>query len=223
MSKPPDAANEGTPGPDARTGPIQDDLDSEDSRQKKVPQSEVTLLLDRWNRGDTDALPQLMPLIVEDLRNIARKHMAQERPGHTLEPTALVNELYLKLMGRRTVHWRNRAQFFAFVAGAMRRLLVDHARGRQTLKRGSGAVVVSLDESVRLPTEGKDPDLVALDSALSALGELDPRQARIVEMRYFTGLTVEEVAEVEELSPNTVKREWRTARMWLMKEIRRSR
>lgn len=192
-----------------------------DAKEVESGPSEVTILLDRWNEGDPEALPRLMPLIVEDLRNIARKHMALERPGHTLEPTALVNELYLKLTGKRTVSWRNRAQFFAFVAGAMRRLLVDHARGRKTAKRGSGAIAISLDETVRLPIGEKNDDLVALDGALSALAQLDPRQARIVEMRYFTGLTVDEVAEVEGLSPTTIKREWRTARLWLMKEVRR--
>ena len=189
----------------------------------RKPSSEITRLLDQWSEGDRDALPRLMPLIVEDLRHIARKYMSTENPGHTLQPTALVNELYLKLMGSRSVSWRNRAQFFAFVSGTMRRLLVDHARGRNTAKRGGSEVVLSLDETIRLPEESRDPELLALDDALEALAQLDARQARIVEMRYFTGLSVQEVAEVEEISPTTVKREWRTARMWLMKEIERRR
>lgn len=179
--------------------------------------SEISQLLDQWNGGDRSALAELMPLIMDDLRRMAGKQMAVERVDHTLQPTALVNEIYLKLIGRRSVSWQNRAQFFAFVAGMMRRLLVDHARGRMTSKRGGDAVVVSLDESLRLPESDADPDLVQLDEALEALTRLDERQARIVEMRYFTGLTVEEVAEVEGISRTTVKREWRTAKLWLMK------
>ena len=188
-----------------------------------MPPSQVTRLLDEWSGGDQAALPKLMPLIVDDLRNLARKYMATENVGHTLQPTALVNELFLKLMGSRSVTWRNRAQFFAFVAGMMRRLLVDHARGRNTAKRGGNEVVLSLDETIRLPEQDDNPELLALDEALSSLAELDPRQARIVELRYFTGLSVPEVAEVLDISPTTVKREWRTARMWLMKEIERLR
>ena len=163
-----------------------------------------------------------MPLILEDLRHIANKYLAQESEGHTLQPTALVNEVYLRLVGRRSVNWKNRAQFFAFVAGMMRRILVDHARNRQTAKRGSGAIRLSLDETIRLPTREKDPDLLALDDALKSLAEVDPRQSRIVEMRYFTGLSVEEVAEVEDISPTTVKREWRTAKLWLFRELSQS-
>lgn len=181
--------------------------------------SEITGLLDRWNQGDQEALARLMPLILGDLRQIARKHLAQEPPGHTLQPTALVNEVYLRLKGRRSVTWQNRAQFFAFVAGMMRRILVDHARLRQTIKRGSGALRISLDETLRLPSEDKDPDLLALDEALKSLAAVDPRQSRIVEMRYFTGLSVDEVAEVEKISPTTVKREWRTAKLWLYHQI----
>ncbi len=183
------------------------------------PPSEVTRLLDAWSEGDQGALPKLMPLIVEDLRRLARKYMAVENPGHTLQPTALVNELFLKLLGKRSVSWHNRAQFFAFVANMMRRLLVDHARIKQAAKRGGRQVVLSLDETIRVPESQKDPELLALDQALHQLAQLDSRQARIVEMRYFTGLSIQEVAEVEGISRTTVKREWRTARMWLMKEI----
>ncbi len=182
--------------------------------------SEVTKLLDRWTDGDRKALTELMPLIVEDLRGIARKHLARESQGHTLEPTALVNEVYLRLVGRRSVSWQNKAQFFAFVAGMMRRVLVDHARARQTAKRGSGILRVSLDESIELPHREKDPDLLALDDALRSLAAIDPRQSRIVEMRYFTGLKVKEIAEVEGLSPTTVKREWRTAKLWLYYQLK---
>ena len=184
-----------------------------------LEQSEITRLLDRWNGGDREALPELMPLIVPDLRQIARKYMAQESVNHTLQPTALVNEVYLRLVGRRTVSWRNRAQFFAFVAGMMRRVLVDHARKQKTSKRGSGSIRISFDESVRLPDQRRDPDVLALDEALHELSKLDPRQGRIVEMRYFTGLSVPEIAEVENISPTTVKREWRTARLWLYSHL----
>lgn len=182
---------------------------------------EVTGLLDRWNDGDQDALAELMPLIVEDLRLIAGKHLSNELPGHTLQPTALVNEVYLRLKGRRRVSWQNKAQFFAFVAGMMRHVLVDHARSKKTAKRGSSAVRISLDESIRVPVTEKDPDILALDDALKSLAEVDPRQSRIVEMRYFTGLSIEEVAEVEQISPTTVKREWRTAKLWLYRELSR--
>jgi RNA polymerase sigma factor (TIGR02999 family) len=181
--------------------------------------TEITQLLDRWSDGDGEALAELMPRIVEDLRQIAGRQLAVETPGHTLQPTALVNELYLKLVGKRTVSWRNRAQFFAVVARMMRRILVDHARGRLTSKRGAGAVRLSLDESLRLPPREKDSDLLALDQALKSLEAVDPRQSRLVEMRYFTGLSVKEVAAVEGISPTTVKREWRTAKLWLYREL----
>ena len=181
--------------------------------------SEITRLLDRWSGGDAGALAELMPLVVQDLRGIAGRQLAAETPGHTLQPTALVNELYLRLVGKRTVSWRNKSQFFAFVAHMMRRILVDHARGRRSAKRGSGAVRLSLDESTRLPRTDQDPDLLALDEALKTLEAVDPRQSRLVEMRYFTGLSIKEVAAVEGISPTTVKREWRTAKLWLYREL----
>lgn len=184
-----------------------------------IETSDITGLLDEWNEGNTEALTELMPLIVDDLRRLAGKHLAGESPGHTLQPTALVNELYLCLKGRRTVTWQNRAHFFASVAGMMRRILVDHARSHQRTKRGGGAILISLDESFQLQQREKDPDLLALNEALDSLAELDPRQGRIVEMRYFTGLSVKEVATVEGISTTTVKREWRTARLWLRREL----
>ena len=187
-----------------------------------LTKNEITILLDRWNEGDRAALPQLMPLIVEDLRNIARKHLSKETPGHTLQPTALVNEVYLRLVGRRTVSWQNKAQFFAFVAGMMRRILVDHARQRKTAKRGSGAIRIAIDETIQLPTRDKDPDLLALDEALDRLERFAPRQSRIVEMRYFTGLTIQEISEVEDISATTVKREWRHAKLWLYQQLHQS-
>ena len=181
--------------------------------------SEISRLLHRWSDGDQEALHDLMPLIVSDLRGMAGNQMAVERRDHTLQPTALVNEVYLKLIGRRSVSWRNRAQFFAFVAHMMRRLLVDHARTHKASKRGGNAVHVGLEEGIRVPEADRDPDLLALDEAIEGLAKVDPRQARIVELRYFTGLTVPEIAEVEDLSPTTVKREWRTARLWLLKRL----
>lgn len=181
-----------------------------------LAKSEVTDLLDRWTAGDRNALVELMPLIIEDLRGIARKRLSAEASGHTIQPTALVNEVYLRLVGRRTVSWKGRAQFFAFVAGMMRRILVDHARARRSIKRGSGAVKVTFDEALALPESKRDADLLALDEALERLSTVDPRQGRIVELRFFVGLSVPEIAEVENLSPTTIKREWRTAKLWLL-------
>ncbi|MEM9599000.1 MAG: ECF-type sigma factor [Acidobacteriota bacterium] len=178
----------------------------------------MTRLLDRWSAGDTDALGRLMPLIVRDLRNMAGKQLAAEGPGHTLQPTALVNEVYLRLAGRRTVQWDNRQQFFAFVAGMMRRVLVDHARRQRAEKRGGDAVKMPLDEAFRLPGRG-NVQVLDLDLALRGLTEIDPRQARIVELRFFVGLSVEEVAAVEGISRTTVKREWHTAKLWLLRQI----
>ncbi len=159
-----------------------------------------------------------MPLVVDDLRHVAAKYLAGESAGHTLQPTALVNEVYLRLAGRRTVRWRNRAQFFAVAAEIMRRILVDHARRRKAVRHGSALVRVGLDESI--PSAADDVDVLALDEALQRLEALDARQSRIVELRYFAGLTIEEAAAVLEISPMTVKREWRTARLWLYKELR---
>lgn len=184
--------------------------------------SEVTMLLDRWNDGDQGALLELMPLIIDDLRGIARRRLLSESAGHTIQPTALVNEVYLRLVGRRSVSWKNRAQFFAFVANTMRRILIDHARARNTHKRGEGVARVVFDESMGLPIRERHDELLALDEALTDLQELAPRQGRIVELRFFVGLSVQEVALVEEISPTTVKREWRTAKLWLLNELRDS-
>jgi len=186
-------------------------------------QSEVTGLLLEWSAGDPDALDKLMPIVVAELRRIARSQFARETPGHTLQPTALVNELYLRLVGHRKVAWKNRAQFFGVAAKLMRRILVDHARRRRADKRGGGgqkipleALLVTLDGVADFP----DTDLLALDEALSHLAAFDPRQARVVELRFFGGLTQEEVAEVLDISPTTVKDDWRLARLWLLRELR---
>jgi RNA polymerase sigma factor (TIGR02999 family) len=178
---------------------------------------ELTRILKRWESGDHDALAELMPQVVDALRRIARGYLRRE-PGHTLAPTALVNELYLRLAARRTVRWTNRAQFFAFAATAMRRILVDHARLRDAAKRGDGALRVTLDP--RVAASGpREVDLLALDQALVALARMDPRQARVVELRYFGGLTVREVAAVLDVGEATVVRDWASARAWLFSRL----
>jgi RNA polymerase sigma-70 factor, ECF subfamily len=185
-----------------------------------TPTSDVTQLLHDWSQGDASALERLIPLVFEDLRQIAGRLFQRESDGHTLQPTALVNEVYLRLMDQRKVHWQNREQFFGVAALLMRRILVDYAKGRQAAKRGSGVQKVPLDETIAVP-ELRDVDVVALDEALSRLAEIDPRQGRIVEMRFFMGLSHEEIAEVLETPATTVKREWRTARLWLFRELSR--
>jgi RNA polymerase sigma factor (TIGR02999 family) len=182
--------------------------------------SEVTALLDRWSGGDREALDELIPLIFEDVRELARRHLAHEPPGHTLQPTALVHEVYLRLEKRRTVSWKNREQFFGFLAQLIRRILVDHARGHRRTKRGGGRRPLSLEDVFGL-SDVRHPELVALDDALKDLARIDPRQSRIVELRYFIGLTLEQIAAVLGLSLTTVNREWKTARMWLLRELSR--
>lgn len=161
-----------------------------------------------------------MPLVVDELRKLARGHFRHEHAAHTLQPTALVNEVFIKLLDQRRVRWENRKQFFGFASLLMRRLLVDHAKGRRAAKRGGGAVHVPIEDALGLPIEGP-VDIEALDQALDALGSLDPRQGRIVQMRFFGGLTHEEIGEVEGISPTTVKREWRTARLFLFHALQR--
>src|SRR4051794_40877212 len=184
-----------------------------------TPTSEVTQLLQDWSQGDASALEKLIPLVFEDLRQIAGRLFQRESDAHTLQPTALVNEVYLRLMDQRKVHWQNREQFFGVAALLMRRILVDYAKGRQAAKRGSGVPNVPLDESIAVPELMRDVDVVALDEALSRLAEIDPRQGRIVELRFFVGLSHEEIAEILKISVTTVKREWRTARLWLFREL----
>lgn len=182
--------------------------------------SEITRILDEWSAGDPDALAKLMPEIVDDLHRMAARYLQREGPGQTLQPTALVNEVYLRLVGRRTVRWQNRAHFFAFTAELMRRILVDTARRKHAEKRGGGVMKVSLEAVLHLPQDD-DPDLIAVDDALEALAQVDPRQARIVELRFFAGLELTEVAEVLDISLATVKRELRTAKLWLVGELTR--
>lgn len=197
-----------------------------DSAQSDDPMahasSEVTRLLDDWSEGDRKAFDRLLPLVVDDLRKMARAQLARETPGHTLEATGLVNELYLKLVGKRSVHWQSRRQFFATMSQFMRRILVDHARRRAAIKQGGEVVRVTFDKAFGVPAGGAGAqgiDMVALDAALAELTELDARQARIVELRYFGGLTLEETATTLEVSTMTVKRDWRTARLWLLRRL----
>jgi RNA polymerase sigma-70 factor (ECF subfamily) len=183
-----------------------------------TPTSEVTRLLQEWGQGDPSALEKLIPLVFDDLRQIAARMFQRENDGHTLQPTALVNEVYLKLMDQRKVHWQNREQFFGVAGMMMRRILVDHAKGRLAAKRGSGAPMVPLDDNIAV-RDLRDEHLVALDEALSQLAVFDHRQGRIVEMRFFMGLSHEQIAKVLGISVTTVKREWRTARLWLYREL----
>jgi RNA polymerase sigma-70 factor, ECF subfamily len=176
----------------------------------------VTRLLNQWQSGDAAALEKLVPLVYAELRLMARRRMAREGPGHTLQSTALVHEAFLRLVGQREMSWQNRAQFFGIAAQVMRRILVDHARRRRRAKRGAGAIHVDLD-AVAVAQEGAaDPvDVLALEEALRRLETIDPRQMKIVELRYFAGLSVDETASALGLSPATVKREWAMARAWL--------
>jgi RNA polymerase sigma factor (TIGR02999 family) len=185
-------------------------------------QSQVTQLLLDWSDGDKAALDKLMPLVYQELRRLARYYMRRERAGHTLQTTALVNEAYLRLVDYKRMRWQDRAHFLAVAAQAMRRILIEHARSRQSARRGGAeARKVSLDEAAVLADE-QAAEMIALDDALTSLAALDPRKGRVVELRYFGGLEIEETAEVLGISPATVKREWSTARLWLHREISRS-
>jgi RNA polymerase sigma factor (TIGR02999 family) len=175
---------------------------------------QVTQLLIEWSNGDTSALDKLVPLIHEELRRLAHHYMSRERPGHTLQTTALVDEAYLRLVNRKDVHWQNRAHFFAIAATLMRNILVDHARSHAYAKRGGGAHKIELDEAMVVSQE-RAAEVVALDEALKELATFDAPQSRIVELRFFGGLTIEETAEAMGISPATIKREWQSARAWL--------
>ena len=179
---------------------------------------DVTRLLRAWSSGDQEALDKLLPLVYDQLHQLARHYMAGERPGHTLQTTALVNEAYLRLVDARQVNWQSRTHFFAIAAGLMRRILVEFARNRRRQKRGAGATLVSLNEELHEPAE--TADLVALDDALKALTEVDARKSQVVELRFFGGLSVEEAAEVLKVSPETVMRDWKLAKVWLLHEMR---
>jgi RNA polymerase sigma factor (TIGR02999 family) len=179
---------------------------------------DITRILQALSRGDEKAPDELMPLVYAELRRLASGYMRRERREHTLQATALVHEAYIRLVDQTQIDWRGRAHFFSIAARQMREILVDHARARRAEKRGGGATRLSLDEAVSFAKE-KDFDLVALDDALRGLAALDPQQGRIVELRFFGGLTIEETAEVLKISPATIKREWNLAKAWLRREM----
>ena len=179
---------------------------------------DITRLLVAWGDGDEAALEELTPLVYQQLHRLAHHHLKHERPGHTLQTSALVNEAYLRLVDWKNVRWQNRAHFFAVSAQLMRRILVDFARSRRYGKRGGGVPALVLDEAALISSE-KSTDLVALDEALASLSQLDARQSRVVELRFFGGLTVEETAEVLKVSAGTVRRDWSLARAWLRREM----
>ena len=179
---------------------------------------QVTQLLIEWSNGNKAALDKLMPLVHAELHRLAHRYLSRERPDHTLQTTALVNEAYLRLVDRENVHWQNRAHFFAISAQLMRCILVDHARSLAYAKRGGGARKIELDEAV-IVSQKRAADVVALDDALKELESFDPQQSRIVELRFFGGLTIEETAEALSLSPATIKRDWVSAKAWLYHEL----
>ena len=178
---------------------------------------EVTRLLVDWGNGNQAALDDLIPLVYDELRRLAGRYMRRESPGHTLQTSAVVNEAYLRLVNQKSVQWQNRAHFFGIAAQLMRRILVDHARSRSRAKRGGGAQMVSLVEQAVIPSEVEE--VIALDDALKNLAEMDPRKSQIVEMKFFGGLTTEEVAEVLKVTPRTVERELRKAKAWLNRAL----
>jgi RNA polymerase sigma factor (TIGR02999 family) len=179
---------------------------------------QVTALLRAWSTGDEHALEQLVPLVEAELRRLARGYMGRERPGHTLQATALVNEAFLRLVDAKNVHWRDRAHFLGISARLMRRVLIDHARSRGYEKRGGGAHRVTLTDAI-LVSSGPSLDLIALDRALEGLALVDARKAKVIELRFFGGLSVEDAAEVLHVSTETIKRDWRLAKLWLLREL----
>lgn len=183
--------------------------------------AQITDFLVAWGDGDQAALDRLLPLVYGELRNLAAFYLRSERSDHTLQPTALVNEVYLRLIDQRRVRWQNRAQFFGVASQMMRRILVSHARSRSAAKRGGVAHRITLAEGLALSTN-PDVNLIALDDALTKLELLDPNKSRLVELRFFSGLTIDETAEVMQISSRTVDREWQTAKAWLHREISRS-
>ena|SRR5688500_3153524 len=199
------------------------DSSEKNSRRSKTDSSEsITQLLERWSSGDTKALDRLMPLVYDELRRLAASYLRRERREHTLQPTALVNEVFLKFFDQRSMTWRNRAQFFGVAAQLMRRILVDHARAHYSTKRGGDRFCISLKNVAAFGAE-PDADLLALHDLLNRLEEIDPAQGRIVELRFFGGLTIKETAEVMNISHATVEREWRTAKAFLKRELTRTR
>lgn len=185
-----------------------------------IPPQEVTRLLHAWVRGDPAALDRLIPVVYDELHRLAHIYMTRERPGHTLQSSALVNEAYLRLVDAGHVEWKNRTHFFAISASVMRRILVDFARAHGSRKRWGNAHQVAFEEGM-IASPGRNRDLIALDDALQALAAIDPREARVVELRFFGGLSAEETAEVLKISSKTVLREWEHAKVWLQRELTR--
>jgi RNA polymerase sigma factor (TIGR02999 family) len=190
------------------------------ARPSGPDESPVTSLLARWRGGDAKALESLIPLVYDELRSLAHNYLRQERPGHTLQSTALVHEAYVRLVGRNPPSLHTRSHFFGIAARLMREILVDHARAQRASKRGGGADMLTMEEAGDL-AQPVAVDVLRLDDALTELGRLDERQSRIVELRFFTGLSIEETADVLDISPATISREWTTARAWLHRELSR--
>jgi RNA polymerase sigma factor (TIGR02999 family) len=184
---------------------------------------DVTQLLVNWSRGDQAALDQLLPLVYGELRRLASAYLRRERSNHTLQSTALVHEAFLRMVSQQDVQWKNRAHFYGIAAQMIRRILVDYARSQHAEKRGAGAVKLELDEAMGVAHSAPEIDLLGLNDALDRLAALDERQSRVVELRFFAGLSIEETAEVMHLSPASIKREWQTARAWLFREMSASR
>jgi len=182
------------------------------------PPDDITALLVDWGNGDQSALDRLLPLVERELHRLAHSYMRREDPDHMLQTTALIHETYLRLIDQKKVHWQNRAHFFGIAAQIMRRILLNYARDQNRLKRGGRAIHVSLSQAVHMPKE-KDRELIALNDALTRLEELDARKSKVVELRYFGGLSVEEAAEVLKVSPITVMRDWQFAKAWLAREM----
>ena len=196
---------------------------SQSSRYKMEPSSvQITLLLQSWSDGDENAVDRLMPMVYDELHRMARRYMSGEKPGHTLQATALVNEAYIRLVGAPHANWQSRTHFFAVSAQVMRRILVDWARTRQAAKRGSDRPALTFDEALEVPMRSGS-DLVAVDDALTALALVDKRKSEVVELRFFGGLSIEEAAEVLKVSQETVNRDWRLAKSWLRRELGKER
>ena len=185
---------------------------------RRTPQHEITQLLAEWSDGNQSALDELYPLVYEELHRLARRYMSRERKGHTLQTTALINEAYVRLVDQKNVHWANRSHFFAISAQIMRRILIDHARRHAYAKRGGGAQQVSLEE-VAIVAREQSAEIIRLDEALKILAKMDPRRCHVVELRYFGGLSNEEIAGVLNVSENTVTRDWNLARAWLYQQL----
>ena len=188
---------------------------------KHQPPSEVSLLLQQWRNGDRQALDALLPLVYKELRRLAHFQLQKERPDHTLQSAALVHEAYLRLIGLNTPQWESRTHFFAIAAQLMRQILVDYARRHRAVKRGRSVCKLSLEDA-KAASRGKDVDVVALDDALNSLAKIDSRQSRVVELRFFAGLSLQEISEAMEIAPATVQRDWTAARAWLHREISRN-